>query len=133
MKPSEDVRVLSFTLPLWPSVNKCYTNKHHRKGGTSRAKSSEYRAWQKNVGNFLKKQGYNITGDEWLKVRYVYKMPIYNKDATKKKVDAANYEKALSDTLQMYIPWFEDHKILKMLQEKVHSDGYLVDVYIYEM
>lgn len=73
-----------------------------------------------------------IEGDEWLEVSYEFRFPLYNKDGSKKKKDAFNFEKVLSDFLGKKIKGFEDHKIISGQVCKVDSPDNVVIVKIWE-
>ena len=117
---------LKLTLP--PSVNWLYA------GMTRRYKAPKYKEWI-NIAQreLLTQDKGKITGSEWLEVRYIYHMPIFNKNGTKKKIDVFNYEKALSDLLEKEIEWFQDEHIKKWYVEKIHSDERYVIITIREL
>lgn len=125
---------LKFTLP--PSVN-------HAFGGKDiRYKTSEYKNWEQIADCELRKQEqFTIEWDEWLRACYIIHVDIFCKNGNKRIIDAANYEKAISDFLWWYvdpitreikarrykhlgvqrIPWFQDHKILENTQKKIQK------------
>lgn len=109
--------MISFTLPLPPSVNKCYATDFRSK---RRFKTKAYTAWENEALKALEegKTIYRITGDEWLKVTYTFYTPLFYKNGNKQKVDVANFEKALSDFLSHTIEGFKDENILIMFLEK---------------
>lgn len=106
-------------LPFLPiSVNAAYAGIWRL-----RHKSSLYKAFEKRMQFFFDKQDevYLVDQSKFLMMRYVLYMPLYYKNWNVKKIDTANYEKVLSDTLKHYIIWFEDSKIKIMIWEKVHE------------
>jgi len=76
---------------------------------------------------------YEITGDKWLSIKYIYHFPLLCKNWKKKVRDLGNFEKVLSDTISHHIEWFEDHRIKQLYQEKIDSEKEFVEVFIYEL
>lgn len=125
---------LKFTLP--PSVN-------HAFGGKDiRYKTASYRNWEELADSELRKQEqFTIEWDEWLRAQYIIHIDLYTLKGDKRIIDAANYEKCISDFLGWYvdpitrenkarrykhlwvqrIPWFHDHKILENSQKKMQK------------
>lgn len=120
---------INITLPLPISVNWAYSWNRKRR------KSNVYIEWLEKAEIAYSQYDfdYTISGDEWLEVEYKFFFPIYNKNGTKKKKDAMNYEKVLSDFLEKSIDGFEDKKILKAKIEKIDSNRNEVEVVIKEI
>jgi len=86
---------ITLILPLPISVNKAFAG-----NGKIRYKSGDYKAWILAAAACMRNYpNYQITGDKWLSVTYVFYMPTVCKNGNKRVVDVANREKALSDFL----------------------------------
>ena len=121
---------IKITLPFLPiSVNTAYA------GYRRRHKSEEYVSFFRQMTNFFEDYHtiYRITWDKFLKVTYIFKMPIYTKKGQIKKIDVANFEKVLSDTLGHCIEGFKDEKIKILCMEKIDSNENITEVIIEEI
>lgn len=112
------------TLPIPPSVNCLYA------GMQRRFKSGKYKDWIETACK------YNISGqvcpEKWIEVTYVFYIPLYYKNGNIKRIDVANYEKALSDFLGTVIDGFDDSRIIRMYIEKRDSSRNEVEITIKE-
>ena len=103
---------------LPPSVNEAYSWYYKRH------KSPVYLEFLRNLDDYflLHDKKYNIKGDQWLAVEYVFSFPIYYKNGKIKKIDLANFEKTLTDGLTHFIPGFKDENIKILKMEKINWD-----------
>ena len=76
---------------------------------------------------------YKIIWEKFLKVTYILKIPLFTKNGKIRKIDVANYEKVLSDTLAHHIEWFEDEKIKILNMEKINSEENITEIIIEEI
>lgn len=127
MGKKEDFILVELTMP--PSMNKLFAWK------VRRTKSDEYK-WRLNLA-FVEYNNawytYKIIWDEWLEVHLNYFFPLYTEEGEKKIKDTANFEKATIDFLCTKIPWLQDHKIKRIIQEKHDSDKNIVKILIKEI
>lgn len=142
---SKDIERIELELPIPITVNSAFDWMKKRR------KSNKYIQWLEDANNYLIKNGYwthdnpngerfTITWDKWLKVTYIYYMPIYTSKWEKKIIDAFNFEKVLSDYLsstkkwvEWIVKWFEDHKIQSWTVIKINSKRKVVKVIVEEL
>lgn len=75
---------------------------------------------------------FEISGNKWLSVKYVFYFPLFFKNGNIRKKDCANLEKTLSDCLSHHIPGFLDEKIKEIAMIKENSEEERMDIIIYE-
>ena len=89
--------ILSF--PFLP----CSTNKAYA-GYPRRHKSDEYKSFEQWMTVYMRKfPKYEIEGNKWLSVKYVFYFPLFFKNGSIRKRDVSNFEKTLSDSLSHHI------------------------------
>jgi len=121
---------IKITLPFLPvSVNTAYS------GYKVRHKSEKYKDFENKMKNFFLNyhKKYKIIWEKFLKVTYILKIPLFTKNHKIRKIDVANYEKVLSDTLAHYIEGFFDEKIKVLNMQKVDSDENITEIIIEEI
>jgi len=115
-------------LPLPPSVNLLFA------WYPKRHKSNKYKEWINLASYSLVTQTkYKISGDEWLEADFVFHMPLYYKNWSKKRIDLDNYIKATQDFLVEHIEWFKDENIVYFTAKKIDSKTNLVKILIKEI
>lgn len=118
--------ILSF--PFLPcSMNEAYA------GFPRRHKSNKYKEFEKKMEIHMRKYPkFEIDGDRWLSVKYVFYFPLFFKNGNIRKRDLCNLEKTLSDCLAHHIPGFLDEKIKEIAMIKEDSEEERMDIIIYE-
>ena len=121
---------IKITLPFLPvSLNTAYS------GYKVRHKSEKYKDFERKMLDFFVNyhRKYKIIWEKFLKVTYILKIPLFTKNGKIRKIDVANYEKVLSDTLAHHIEWFEDEKIKILNMEKINSEENITEIIIEEI
>lgn len=121
---------IKITLPFLPvSLNTAYS------GYRVRHKSDKYKEFERKMLYFFNNypESYRIIWNKFLKVTYILKIPLFTKNGKIRKIDVANYEKVLSDTLAHHIEGFEDEKIKILNMEKVDSEENITEIIIEEI
>lgn len=100
-----------------------------------RHKSDKYKEFERKMADFFNNynETYRIIWNKFLKVTYILKIPLFTKNKKIRKIDVANYEKVLSDTLAHHIEGFEDEKIKILNMEKINSDENITEIIIEEI
>lgn len=121
---------IKITLPFLPiSLNTAYS--WYR----VRHKSDKYKEFERKMLHFFNDypEIYRIIWNKFLKVTYILKIPLFTKNHKIRKIDVANYEKVLSDTLSHHIEGFFDEKIKILNMQKVDSDENITEIIIEEI
>jgi Holliday junction resolvase RusA-like endonuclease len=116
-------------LPFLPlSVNEAYA------WYPKRHKSDKYKAFEvEMIKHMAKIPKYEITGNKWLSVKYIFHFPLLYKNGNIRKRDVSNFEKVLSDSLHYHIKWFDDEKIKQLEMIKEDSEKEWTEIFIYEI
>lgn len=123
------MKEIHITLPMPPSVNMMYA------GIGRRHKSKKYKQWVSDANAMFLKSNkrFEIKGDEWLEIKLTYFLSIYTKKNKKRILDTDNRIKAPQDWLSNNIEGFKDHKVKRVVAEKIDSPRNEVDIVITEM
>lgn len=122
-------KYIRLRFPFLPcSVNKSYA------GYKIRHKSNDYKAFEQKMKIYMScDTRYEIEGDKWLSVKYIFTFPLYFKNGNIRKRDVANFEKTLSDSLSHNISWFFDEKIKELVMIKEDWEKESMEIIIYEI
>jgi len=123
------MKEIHITLPMPPSVNMMYA------GIGRRHKSKKYKQWiaDANAMFLESKKLFEIKGDEWLEIKLTYFLSIYTLKNKKRILDTDNRIKATQDWLGDHIEGFKDHKVKRIIAEKIDSPRNEVNIVISEM
>lgn len=100
-----------------------------------RFKTNTYKEFENKMFKFFNElwERFEIIGNEWLEVRYIFYFPIYNKDWSIKKKDLENYLKTLNDSLSHHIQGFKDENIKHITLSKIDSKEEKIEIEILEL